>query len=102
MVFNKKILKVLNFFFLKKKTINFIKNGFFLDYGLKKFIKKFIYAVYVKLAYFFAEKYLIEYNTKLIFNFFSYKFFTFDSYFSTHKNVIFMVLFLINTLLILI
>lgn len=93
---------MLNFIFLKKKIINFFKNGFFLDYGLKIIIKNYIYNFYIKLSYFFAEKYLIEYNTKLIFNFFTSYYLQIDKYFFKHKNVVFMVLFILNLILLLI
>lgn len=65
---------MLNYFFLKQGYINSIKNGFYLDYGLKIVIKQFVYNIYIQLAYFFAEKYLIEYLTRYWFNYASYMF----------------------------
>ena len=62
---------MLSYFFLKQKYVNYIKNNFYLDYGLKFLTKVFVYNVSIQLAFFFAEKYLIEYYTRFMFNYFS-------------------------------
>lgn len=54
--------------------INFFKNGWFGDFFLKYITKMFVYNIYIYLAYFFAEKYIIEFNTKYIFNYIIYIF----------------------------
>lgn len=60
-------LKILKYYFIKIKFINFIKNNFYNDYLLKLFFLKYMYNIYIYLAYFFAEKYIIEVNTRYIF-----------------------------------
>jgi hypothetical protein len=64
---------MLNNFFLKSKFINFFKNNFYLDYLIKLIFKKFLYNTYIYLGFFFAEKFIIEYNTKYIYNYVIYK-----------------------------
>lgn len=66
---------MLNYFFLKQRWVNYIKNNLYFDYGLKFFIKACVYNLLIQTAYFFAEKYIIEYNTRFIFNYFSYAFY---------------------------
>ena len=60
---------MLSFFFLKQRYTNYVKNNFFLDYGLKYLAKIFVYNVHIQLAYFFAEKFMIEYFTRYAFNY---------------------------------
>ena len=54
------------------KFINFIKNNFFNDYLLKLISLKYMYNIYIYLGYFFAEKYIIEVNTRYIFQWILY------------------------------
>ena len=73
-----KLTKMLNFWLLKQLTINYLKNNWFFDYILKMYIKLTVYNILIYLGFFFAEKYLIEYNTKYVFvqiYFFMHKFF---------------------------
>jgi hypothetical protein len=65
-------IKMLNYGFLKIYVINFLKNGYYWDYLLRSASRKIIYRYLISLAFFFAEKYLIEYNTKFIFNYITY------------------------------
>jgi hypothetical protein len=60
---------MLSYYFLKQAGINYIKNNFYLDYALKLLTKVFVYNVLVQLAFFFAEKYIIEYYTRYSFNY---------------------------------
>lgn len=62
---------MLSYFFIKQKFNNYIKNNFYLDYGLKFIAKIFVYNVYVQLSFFFAEKFIIEYYTRFMFNYFA-------------------------------
>lgn len=59
---------MLNFIFLKKKSQNFIKNNGLVDFFLKRVSFMYVYNVYIHLAFFFSEKYLIEFTTKYVFN----------------------------------
>ncbi len=61
---------MLNFFFLKKKTKNFILNNGLFDYFFKKISFFFVNIFFINLAYFFAEKYTIDFLTKKLFNIF--------------------------------
>lgn len=60
---------MLSYFFLKQKYNNYIKNNFFLDYVTKIIARVIVYNVLIQLAYFFAEKFMIEYYTRYIFNY---------------------------------
>lgn len=60
---------MLSYFFLKQRGVNYIKNNFYYDYGLKLAARAFVYNVLVQLAFFFAEKYIIEYYTRYSFNY---------------------------------
>lgn len=60
---------MLDYFFLKLRWVNYIKNNFYFDFGLKFVVISFVYNIYINLAYFFAEKYIIEYNTRYAFNY---------------------------------
>lgn len=60
---------MLSYFFIKAKSTNYIKNNFFMDYGYKFLIKSFTYNVYIQMSFFFAEKFMIEYFTRYIFNY---------------------------------
>ncbi len=55
----------------------FSQNGFYLDFFFKKINEILLRNFLIYSAQFFGEKYLIEFFTKLIFNFFFFKFFTF-------------------------
>lgn len=93
---------MLNFFFLKLVYINYIKNNFYLDYALKFIISTFVYQVYVNIAYFFAEKYIIEYSTKYVFNYTSLMFYKSAHTLNNAKLASYLLLFTLNTLLVLI
>lgn len=60
---------MLGYFFLKQKYINFIKNNFYFDYGLKFLAKAIAYNLLIQTAFFFAEKFIIEYFTRYSFNY---------------------------------
>lgn len=60
---------MLSYFFLKQRGVNYIKNSFYFDYGLKLASRVLVYNVLVQLAFFFAEKYIIEYYTRFSFNY---------------------------------
>lgn len=60
---------MLGYYFLKQVGINYIKNSFYLDYGLKLAAKVVVYNFLIQLAFFFAEKYIIEYYTRYSFNY---------------------------------
>lgn len=60
---------MLSYFFLKQRGVNYIKNNFYFDYGLKLATKVMVYNVLIQLAFFFAEKYIIEYYTRFSFNY---------------------------------
>lgn len=60
---------MLKYFFLKQSFINYIKNNFYFDFGLKILAKIFVYNIFIQLSFFFAEKYIIEYYTRYIFNY---------------------------------
>lgn len=60
---------MLGYFFLKQRYINFIKNNFYLDYGLKFLAKVVTYNLLIQTAFFFAEKFMIEYFTRYSFNY---------------------------------
>lgn len=60
---------MLGYFFLKQRYINFIKNNFYFDYGLKFLAKAITYNVLIQTAFFFAEKFIIEYFTRYSFNY---------------------------------
>lgn len=60
---------MLCYFFLKQRGVNYIKNNFYFDYGLKLAARSFTYNFLIQLAFFFAEKYIIEYYTRFCFNY---------------------------------
>lgn len=60
---------MLGYIFLKQKYVNYIKNNFFLDYRLKFLTITITYNMLINLAFFFAEKYIIEYYTRYVFNY---------------------------------
>jgi hypothetical protein len=60
---------MLGYYFLKQSGTNYIKNNFYFDYGLKLATKTAVYNVLIQLAFFFAEKYIIEYYTRYSFNY---------------------------------
>lgn len=62
------IVDLLGFFFLKNKFQNFIKNGGLVDFLLKYFSKLYIYNALINLSFFFAEKYMIEFTTRYLYN----------------------------------
>lgn len=61
-----------------------MKNNFYFDYGLKFVLRSAVYNFLIHTAYFFAEKYMIEYPTRYVFNYFSARFYTIA--FSLHNN----------------
>lgn len=56
-------------FFISFKFRRFSQSGWFLDFFLKKNIEIFVRNIFLYLGQFFAEKYMIEFLTKKIFNF---------------------------------
>jgi hypothetical protein len=48
----------------------FFKNNFYLDFFLKKLVNKFINTIFISTFFFFAEKYIIEFNSRYVFNYF--------------------------------
>lgn len=62
------IVDLLGFFFLKNKFQNFIKNNGLIDFLLKQCSKLYIYSVLISLSFFFAEKYMIEFTTRYLYN----------------------------------
>lgn len=60
---------MLDYFFLKQRYTNFIKNNFYFDYYVKFLTKVFVYNVFIQLSFFFAEKFIIEYFTRYSFNY---------------------------------
>lgn len=56
-------------FFISFKFRRFNQSGWFLDFFLKKNVEIFVRNVFLYLGQFFAEKYMIEFLTKKIFNF---------------------------------
>ena len=60
---------MLSYYFLKQSGINFIKSSFYFDYGLKLLARVVVYNLLIQLAFFFAEKYIIEYYTRYSFNY---------------------------------
>lgn len=72
--------EVLSYVVLKQYIMNFAKNGFYFDYYLRRLARIFVYNVYIQLAFFFAEKYIIENGSKFIFNYLSYRW---------YKNIVF-------------
>ena len=93
---------MLNFFFLKLTYINYIKNNFYLDYGLKFIISSFVYQIYINLSYFFSEKYIIEYGTRYVFNYISLMFYKNAHMLNNTKLTSYSLLFTLNILLLLI
>ena len=92
---------MLNYLILKQSGINYFKNGFYLDYKLRYFSKTIVYKVLINLAFFFAEKYLIEFNTKFIFNYFSYTYFQNINIFQVKQFFPYTILICINIICIL-
>lgn len=93
---------MLNFFFLKLIYSNYFKNNFYLDYALKFIISTFVYQVYINIAYFFAEKYIIEYSTRYIFNYGSLMFYKSAYTLNNAMLASYLLLFTLNILLILV
>lgn len=60
---------MLGYFFLKQRYVNFIKNNFYFDYGLKFLARATVYNLLIQTAFFFAEKFIIEYFTRYSFNY---------------------------------
>ena len=75
---------MLAYFFIKQRWANYFKNSFYLDYGLKFWLKSVVYSFLIQTAYFFAEKYVIEYYTRFVFNYLSYS--TYKIAFSLSNN----------------
>lgn len=94
--------KVLNYFFLKQRWVNYVKNSLYFDYGLKFALKSGVYALLIQLAYFFAEKYIIEYNTRYLFNYFSYAFYKTALRLDNNRLLIFATLGILNIAVLLI
>lgn len=72
-----------------------------MDYGLKFALKAAVYSFLINTAYFFAEKYLIEYNTRYVFNYFSYAFYTLALKLTSNKLLVFTTLTVLNLAIIL-
>lgn len=87
---------MLNYIFFKQRVINYIKNNFFLDFGLKLLTKIFVYNILIHLSFFFAEKFLIEYFTRYIFNYSAIKLNKIALILNIRYIIIYMVLFSIN------
>lgn len=60
---------VLNYWFIKIFWINFFKKNLLLDFLYKNVAYLYIYYILNLSVLFFSEKYIIEYQTKYIFNF---------------------------------
>ena len=89
---------MLGYFFIKQRFINYFKNNFYFDYGIKFISKKIIYNINIKLSFFFAEKYIIEYYTKYVFNYSAL--IINKNFFKINNNIYTYLLFiLINTLI---
>lgn len=93
---------MLNNFFIKLKFINFFKNNFFYDYFIKIIVKKNIYNLFIYLGFFFAEKFLIEYNTKYIFIYLTYTFLNFFKKLNFNTMYINIFVILLNIILLII
>lgn len=89
---------MLSYFFIKQRWLNYVKNSFYLDYGLKFFLKSTVYTFLIHTAYFFAEKYMIEYSTRYVFNYFNYRFYTLAFELTHSKLAVFTVLAAANLL----
>ena len=90
---------MLNFIFLKNKFQNFIKNNGMFDFFLKALSKLYVYNVLIYLAFFFAEKYLIEFNTRYIFNWLLLKSFNLIKYLNWSNIYIYLYMFCFNIIL---
>lgn len=90
---------MLNNFFLKIKYINFFKNNLYFDYVLKFFFKKLIYNIFIYLGFFFAEKFLIEYNTKYLYIYLTYKFLNFFKKLQFNNLYLNLIIYFINIIL---
>jgi hypothetical protein len=66
-------------FFITFKFQRFMQSGAYIDFFLKKNVEIFVRNIYIYLSQFFAEKYIIEFLTKKIFN---CCFFFFNRYFN--------------------
>jgi len=53
-------------FFISFKFHRFCQSGFYIDFFFKKIAEVFIRNIFIYLAQFFAEKYMIEFLTKKI------------------------------------
>ncbi len=60
---------MLSNFFWKFKFLRFCQSGWYVDFFLKKFSEVFLRNIFIYLAQFFAEKYMIEVLTKKIITF---------------------------------
>ena len=88
----------MSFFFLKIRGVNFFKNGMYLDHFLKILIKNFVYNFFIYTAYFFAEKYLIEFNTRYLFNYTVALFNNVTLFFSSDRIHFYIILALLNVI----
>lgn len=82
--------------FLKMKYVNFFKNGCYLDFSLKLVLKKFVYNIFIFLGFFFAEKYMIEWNTKYMYVYLIYNFSNFFKNLTNHNMYLYLIFFTIN------
>lgn len=89
---------MLCYFFLKQRWLNYIKNSFYFDYGLKFWLKSVVYTFLIQTAYYFAEKYLIEYYTRYIFNYFSYSLYTLSFKLTNNKLAVVTTLTVLNVI----
>lgn len=90
---------MLSYSVLKQTTINQCKNGFYFDYYLRRLVKLFVYNVYNNLAFVFAEKYMLEYTTKYVFNYMTYKWYNGITLISNYKMLALLLVFTVNTAL---
>ena len=51
---------MLNFFFLSKKGKLFIKNNYYIDFIYKRVLIKIINVVFIRMGFFFSEKFIVE------------------------------------------
>lgn len=59
---------MLNFFFLNNSFFRLVQSGFYIDYYLKNIAEYIVRYIFIYMAQFFGEKYLIEILTKFLLN----------------------------------
>lgn len=93
---------MLNYALLKQRSLNFIKSNFYFDYGIKQLSRAFLHNFLIQLAFFFAEKFVIEYYSRFSFNYSAITFNKISISLKRGNMFIYIVLLGINTLLLLI